>query len=442
MRAQQSSQDPVKLKAKRAALEQAMRELEAEEQALITPTAQPTNIFAQGPLRLIDISLDILTAAGSSTERDDSLESLQGGDHDPRQRGFTLQQAELSLMGAVDPYFTGEAHLIWFIDPDGETEVELEEAFLTTTSLPHGLQLEVGQMFTEFGRINPQHPHVWDFLDQPIALSRFFGEDGLRGPGARLGWLAPTPWFLQVHAGVQNARGETQVSFNANREVFNERAIGGRPFVDRDTRNLSDLLYLLRVESSWDLDDSTTLLLGGSALFGPNASGTDGDTQIYGADLLLRHKPEDSFRGSSIFNWQSEFLYRNYEADDFTDPGDPMVLGDETNFADDDLRDWGAYTQVVYGLAPNWQAGLRYEYASGSGRNFEAGSVSLVSHDVDPFRSKRQRLSPLLTWNLTEYSRLRLQYNYDAAKHLDDGHAHSAWLGFEISFGSHPAHTY
>ena len=72
---------------------------------------------------------------GGSSERDESLVNLQGGGHDPRKRGFTFQQAELSLAGAVDPYFNAEAHILFFLDPvEGETEVELEEAFATSAT--------------------------------------------------------------------------------------------------------------------------------------------------------------------------------------------------------------------------------------------------------------------------------------------------------------------
>ena len=113
-----------------------------------------------GRLRLLDLSMDALLGVGTSTEEDESLQTLQGGGHDPRKRGFTVQNIELSLTGAVDPYLTGEAHLVFFLDPlSGETHVELEEAFLTTTSLPYGLQLEAGHFFTEFGRLNPRHSH-------------------------------------------------------------------------------------------------------------------------------------------------------------------------------------------------------------------------------------------------------------------------------------------
>lgn len=92
---------------------------------------------AVGRLRLMDTSIDALFAAGGSTENDTELQNLQGGGHDPRKRGFTVQNVELSFRGAVDTYLTGEAHIIYFLDPlTSETRVELEETFMTTTSLP------------------------------------------------------------------------------------------------------------------------------------------------------------------------------------------------------------------------------------------------------------------------------------------------------------------
>jgi hypothetical protein len=196
---------------KDAALDRALEE--AGGAAPVSEPAAAADLWSRrlggGRIRLIDISLDVLTAAGTSTATDSEIRDLQGGAHDPDRRGFTLQQAELSFMGAVDPYLSGETHIIFTTGG-----VELEEAFLTTQSLPYGLQLEAGHFFTEYGLINPAHPHSWDWIDQPVINSRLFGGDGLRAPGARLGWLTPLPWFSELHVGVQNANeGETTVSF-------------------------------------------------------------------------------------------------------------------------------------------------------------------------------------------------------------------------------------
>ena len=128
-----------------------------------------------------------------------------------------------------------------------------------------GFQLEFGHFFTEFGRLNPVHPHAWDFMDQPVVLTRFFGEDGMRGPGVRLGWLLPLGWTSELHFGAQTAKGETMVSFLANDEVFEERPIGGRPFASGETRDPGDLVYLLRWVNGFDVSDTVSGQVGVSA---------------------------------------------------------------------------------------------------------------------------------------------------------------------------------
>jgi len=414
------------------------RALKETEPAATQPLT--TDVFSRrlgdATFRLIDISLDALFVAGASTERDASIRNLQGGDHDPRRRGFTVQNVELSLTGAVDPYFNGEAHIIYLIDPEiGETRVELEEAFLTTQALPLRLHLKGGFYFTEFGIINPAHPHSWDWLDLPVIATRLFGPDGLRQAGVRLGWLTPLPWYSEVQVGVQNANGETAVSFLANQEFFEERPIGGRPFVDRDVRNLTDLLYSARWENSWDLTNAVTTKLGVSGLYGPNATGPDGDTWIYGADLKVRWRPATNFRGWPFVFWQSEAMKRDYKADAFFDDSDPNNIID---LPKQTLRDWGFYTQLLYGFTYGWAAGLRYEYASGSGESV----LSFDGRRNDPFRDDRHRVSPLLVWHPSEFSRIRLQYNYDRADHLANKDAHSVWLGVEFLYGKHPVHKY
>jgi hypothetical protein len=414
-------------------LDRALQELGTPQPQPAQPALLSRQIGRGATLRLIDISGDILVAAGGSTANGDTLADLQGGDHDPNQNGFTLQQMELSLGGAVDPYFTGEAHIVFAVDRTGETRVELEEAFATTQSLPFGLQVKAGFFFTEFGLLNPVHPHAWDWIDQPVVLTRLFGGDGLRQAGFRVSWLAPLPWFSLFYAGVQNANGEMAVSFLANDEVFEERPIGGRSFVERDVDSPGDLLYLVRWENSWDFTPALTGKLGFSALFGPNATGSNGRTIIYGADLKVVWRPERNFRGWPFLRWQTEFLQRDYKAAAFTGEID----GTPTAFAKDTLHDWGIYTQALYGFAYRWAAGLRVEYASGSG-----ASVSAGGRDADPFRDDRLRLAPLLIWDASEFSRLRLQYNYDQADHLADNGVHSVWLGLEILFGAHPAHKF
>ena len=418
-------------------------------------------------LRLIDISTDVLFFAGGSSERDAAISTLQGGGHDPKQRGFTLGQAEISLAGAIDPYFTGEAHVLTAVNPStGETAVELEEAFLTSSALPYGLQLEVGHFLTEFGQINPQHPHAWDWIDQPVVNSRMFGGDGMRQAGFRASWLPPTPWFSEFHIGVQNAGGVTMASFLGGElahshgdehdehmdEEENDHAegednhaeeeddhaegsqgngIAGRPIVAQDVRGFGDFVYLARWKNSFDLTDELTGVFGLSGLSGPNATGRDANTWLYGLDMKWRWRPTGNFNGYPFLTWQTEIMKRDYHAARYTQAADD---GDLDSLLGLTFKDWGLYTQLLYGFQTNWATGLRYEYAGGSGH-------SIGGRKNDPFRDDRHRLSPLLVWRPSEFSRIRLQYNYDTASHLKND-AQTVWLGFEWMYGTHRAHDF
>jgi len=376
-------------------------------------SATKLNTTTQGSSLKTGLS-GLFTVGGSSVDND-ALEGLQAGAHDPNQNGFTVQNVELSIGGTVDTYLDAQANIIFQIDADGETVVELEEAFFTTRSLPWGLQVKGGQYFTEFGRQNKQHPHTWAFVDQPVVLSRFFGGDGLRSQGTRVSWLMPTDWYSEFYLGAQNARGETVTSFlNAPGED-----IGGHTLINRDARGSGDLLYSARWLNGMDISDTLSMNLGLSGLWGPNASSTSTETQIYGADLYLKWQAATSQRGFPFAAWHTEALQRRYEA------GAP---GDSTR---EILKDRGMFTQVLWGFTPGWIAGLRWETASAEGDTRS-----------DPLRDTRKRLSPNLTWYPSEYSKVRLQYNRDWTEHLADKTADTLWLQVEFSLGSHMAHTF
>src|SRR5690349_5380397 len=97
------------------------------------------------PGQYMNVGFTTLMDAGWSNAS--SLTSILQGDHDPKVRGFTMPNSEMTLDGAVDPYFKGFANLVWKLDEKGETGVELEEAYVMTTSLPWNLQVKAGQFF-------------------------------------------------------------------------------------------------------------------------------------------------------------------------------------------------------------------------------------------------------------------------------------------------------
>jgi len=383
--------------------------------------AEPLTIARAGSAYM-NLSLDALTDFGWSSASDPS-EFLELGDHDPQSRGFGLLNAEMVLDGAVDPYFKGLANILFKLDQNGQTSVELEETYLQTISLPANLQVKAGQFLAEFGRQNTQHPHQWAFVDDPLILTRAFGPDGLRGIGGQLSWLAPTPFYTEALLGIFNGQGETAFSFRnpGDPDYLGVDRFHGRATVDRNLSSPGDMLFVPRLASSFDLTDQQTLVVGLSAAFGPNDTGYHQNTQIYGTDIYWKWKPANAHAGFPFVSWQTEALYQRYEAGS----APTIPLPSET------LEDWGFYSQVLWGFKERWVVGLRGEYVDGNAGAYDPSDV---------FRGQRTRVSPDLTFYPSEFSKIRLQYNYDQGVLFGTGH--SIWLQVEFLLGAHGAHKF
>ena len=400
-----------------------VKEIEKELGGTGTDTAaapqadQPPSAPPRATGGYMNIGFVALTDAGWSSAKD--VEALQRGDHDPHVNGFTVPNAEISLDGAVDPYFKGFSNIVFKIDPNGETGVELEEAYALTTSLPANLQLKFGQFFTEFGRQNPQHPHSWAFVDQPLVLNRMFGPEGLRSQGIRLSWLLPTSFYSEALISVFNSNGGTASSF---RSPESSEIHGGVP-VDRLVSGFKDMLIVPRLATSFDLTETQTVVLGASAAFGPNNSGPSAQTKVYGIDGYWKWKPAAAEAGFPFLSMQGEALWRSYDAAEREAEGSTATLPAEV------LKDRGAYAQFLWGIKPRIVAGLRSDWSTGDPAAFES--------DV---RVDRFRLSPNFTWYPTEFSKFRVQYNYDDRKGL--GTDHSLWFQFEFLIGAHASHKF
>ena len=399
-----------------------------ETQAHVEPTkswspSEPITVARAGSAYM-NISFDALVDVGGSSMADPSAE-LELGDHDPIKNGFSLRNAEIAVDGAVDPYLKGFGNIVLKLDKNNDTEIELEEAYAQTESLPGNLQAKVGQFFAAFGRQNAQHPHQWAFVDQPIILTRTFGPEGLRSIAAQGSWLLPTPFYTELSLGILDGQGDTSYSFRNPGEPDSAGVdrFDGRATFNRTLRGPMDLVYVPRLASSFDLTDQQTMVAGISAAVGPNDTGTQTRTEIYGADLYWKWKAPNAGEGFPFVSWQTEGLYQRYEAGADPTAGPPLPA--------EILRDYGFYSQVLYGFKPRWVAGLRGEYANGNHGETDS---------VDVFRGQRTRISPVLTFYPSEFSKIRLQYNYDHGALFGD--AHSVWLQMEFLLGAHGAHKF
>jgi hypothetical protein len=370
------------------------------------------------PGQYMNIGLSTLMDAGWSNAS--SLTSILQGDHDPKVRGFTMPNTEMTLDGAVDPYFKGFANLVWKLDANGETGVEMEEAYVMSTSLPWNLQVKAGQFFVDFGRQNTQHPHSWSFVDQPVIMSRLLGPEGLRSQGVRVSWLAPTPFYAEAMVSFVNSTNGTTFSFRSDESS----EIHGGAAAERTVENSKDMLVVPRLTTSFDITSTQTVVLGASGAFGPNSGGAATRTSMYGADFYWKWKSATAAQGFPFVSLQAEAMSRTYGVDSRAAVADSFVT-----FPADEFVDRGGYAQLLWGIKPRVVAGVRTDIANGDATPF-----------TSDFRGDRLRVSPSFTWYPTEFSKIRFQYNYDDRKSVAQNQ--SLWVQFEFLLGAHAAHKF
>jgi hypothetical protein len=270
-----------------------------------------------------------------------------------------------------------------------------------------------------------------------VITTRVLGSDGVRSPGVQISWLTPLPFFAELTGSVQNSHGETAASFRFE----TDEVVAGRTLVTRSVQSLADLLYCLHLKTSFDPGEELTLVPGLSALFGPNASGQSTQTQIFGADLYIKWKPLINDQGWPFVSWQTELMERRYDAAAVHDAGGVEISRERT------LLDWGVYSQIVWGFARPWTMGFRFDYAQGQHEAYDDGAGLSYDSTDDAQRDQRARGSVNVTFYPSEFSKLRLQYNYDRSEFLshafsDPRDAHSVFVQCEIMFGAHAAHKF
>ncbi len=362
----------------------------AAEEPEDVPTQQSAQTFDQKSF-LPDIALILDGSAVGRSVNNSTYETryIPGfSSYDPNEeaeisfnknRGFNFNYAELALHSTVGPYFDADA--IFHLHPD---EFEIEEAYITSRSLPEGLRLKLGKFRSEFGRINAIHQHAWRFTAQPLVYEALLGSEGINDAGAQLQWVLPTDTYIM--AGVEAMQGSNDVSFG-----------------DTEKNNL----YIGYLKSSIDVGDTSTLLGGVSIAHGKNDTGYN--TDVYGADLTLK-TALDSY---SSIAWQSELLYRDKKHDDGSD------------------KQAGFYTQLVYQYNQNWAGGVRYDLL------FK--NLSKEPDDLD-------RYTAMLEYKPFEFTKFRLQYTYDRSQAfgIDDQRKNTSelLLGFTIEAGAHGAHAF
>jgi hypothetical protein len=290
-----------------------------------------------------------------------------------------LHEAEVSLQAIVDPYARADFFLA--ASPEG---LEIEEGFLTFTSLPGGLLAKVGKMKQQFGKVNTLHPHSLPWVDGPIVLKNLLGGDeGLNDSGISVSKLLLNPFFFL------EATGEV---YQGNSGVFQSHDRG-------------DVSWLGRLRGYRDITEGTNLDLGASFARGHNDVGPDSTTRLFGVDATIRYRP------------LRRAIYRRFM-------GRTELIWSRRGLEEGSASAFGMYVSGDYQFARRWFGGVRFD------RSERAYDASLI--DKGP--------SVLLTFWPSEFSQIRGQYR--RTKYAEGVTSNEALFQFLFSIGAHGAHVF
>jgi hypothetical protein len=321
-----------------------------------------------------------------------------------------MHESEASFQAVVDPYARAD-----FFISFGEAGVDLEEGFLTLTSLPGGLLTKVGKIRAAFGKVNSLHNHVLPWADRPLVTQNLVGgEEGISDAGISVARLVPNPWVFLEATG-QVFRGDSGDLFH--------------------TTKPGHVSYVGHLRGYHDITESTNIDLGASYARGHNDvatfvadDSTAPTTQLYGIDATLRWRPLQRSIYHS-FVGRGEWIWSRRDATLFAEPAGPSTGAGTVSApvivqAPLSGRASGFYVSGDYQVGRRWFAGARFDrsgYATGGPLRDTGGSA-------------------IVTYWPSEFSQVRGQYrrtNYAV------GPAGNEFLfQFQFAIGAHGAHPF
>ena len=308
-----------------------------------------------------------------------------------------LSEVEAAFQAIVDPYARAD-----FFLAAGAEGVEVEEGYITFTSLPANLLLKAGKLRANFGKMNTLHTHALPSVDRPLVTANLVGGDeGFSDAGLSLSHLINNPvLYLEL-------TGEVLAGLS---DVFQS--------VKR-----SELAYVGRVRGYHDLNDASNIDLGVSFAYGPStidlppalltsiepapiiqAAGMN--KRMVGIDATYRYRPPSR----SIYrrlNVRTEFIWSRQEMPE---------QAFESAF--------GMYASAEYQFARRWYIGGRFDR---SGRTLDGDAIDNGG-------------SAFLTFWPTEFSQIRGQFR--RINFAEGVKANEFLFQFNFTIGAHGAHVF
>jgi hypothetical protein len=346
-----------------------------------------------------------------------------GGDVGPGDRNFNLGESELTLSANIDPYFFGNLTA----SINGENEIAVEEAYFKTIAVPDGFVIKGGRFFSAFGYLNEQHAHAWDFVDQPLVYQAFFGGQ-LSQNGVQVKWVAPTVLFMEL--GAETGNGQEFPGTHRNRNSLNGATLfghlGGDIGDSTSWRAGVSWVDLHAEDRTYDDVDQFGL---------PVVNAFTGKSRTWVGDVTFKWSPHGNpIQHNLKFN--AEYMRRTEDGDLTFDVDNLALSGDY------DTTQSGWYVQSVYQFMPRWRLGARYDALDSGTTHIGLVDDGLLPPGAFPLLegANPTRVTVMLDWSPSEFSRLRAQYAWDDARNTDTDRQFQ--LQYIYSIGAHGAHKF
>lgn len=346
-----------------------------------------------------------LTLDGGFSSRDLALGS--------RERGFSVGHTELSLGGAIDPAFSGRATAVLH-QHEGATELELEEAYVETQTLPAGLQVRAGRFLSQIGYLNPQHVHTDDFSERPLLYRAFLGshyfDDGLR-----VNWLLPTPFYWQL--GAEALSGKTLTGVSETRQRVGAYTVSSKLGGDIGTTHswqfgLSYLRNQLLGEAPVEEEEEDAH--SHEDEHGHSHAGNYQGRHLYLADAVWKWAPGGNNRERQL-RLSAEYARL----------AQPSLAASK----DDAHQAW--YLAAALRLNPQWEVAARLDELK-----------VLEAHDDHFHKGRVQERSLALAYKPSHFSTVRLQFSQQRDRGGFAAASNAVSLNYTMSLGAHGAHAF
>lgn len=322
------------------------------------------------------------------------------------EKGFSLGESEINIGANVDDKFLANLTAA-VVSEDGEDKIELEEAYVQTIGLPYGITTTVGRLKPVFGYLNEKHAHTDDFADRPLPY-RVYLNNSYKDDGIQASVVLPTDFYAEIGGGLYKGG-----YFPASSSGSGDGAFNGY------------------VKVGGDIGYNQAWLMGLSYLYAKSNKGREsedlifrGKDNLYGVSLKYSYAPTGN-NNESEFVLQGEYLIRDEKGDYSLEGLNNVEYNNKTN---------GWYLQTTYKFLSNWKVGYRYAQM-----NPDDLTDELKGTELDDRGQKPEMHSLMAEWKNSEFSRIRLQYNYDKSGIDDDN---QLILEYTMSFGAHNGHSY